>query len=46
MNAGQILDVSKRTVVNHLENIRAKFGVTTTVQAVVKAIRTGELSPL
>ena len=43
---GQILDVSKRTVVNHLENIRAKFGVTTTVQAVVKAIRTGELSPL
>jgi len=42
----QILDLSKRTVITHLENIRAKFGVTTTVQAVVQAIRSGELTPL
>jgi LuxR family transcriptional regulator, quorum-sensing system regulator BjaR1 len=41
-----ILDLSKRTVVAHLENVRAKFAVTTTVQAVVKAMRSGELSPL
>jgi LuxR family transcriptional regulator, quorum-sensing system regulator BjaR1 len=40
-----ILDVKKRTVVAHLENIRAKLQVASTVQAVVKALCSGELQP-
>jgi LuxR family quorum sensing-dependent transcriptional regulator len=41
----QILSISSRTVAKHLEMIRMKYGVRTTLQAVVEAIRRREIFP-
>ncbi|MDH6234884.1 LuxR family quorum sensing-dependent transcriptional regulator [Mesorhizobium soli] len=40
-----ILGISKFTVERHLSNIREKDGATNTVQAVVEAMRRGEIQP-
>ena len=40
----ETLQISERTVENHLRNIRQRLGVKTTSQAVQSAIRLGELS--
>ena len=42
---GEILTVSHHTVKTHVERIKRKFGVRTRVQAVVEAIRTGQIDP-
>jgi LuxR family transcriptional activator of conjugal transfer of Ti plasmids len=41
----QILSITERTVVFHIENAKKKLGVTTRSQAVVKAITEGHLTP-
>ena len=41
---GQILSVSQKTVNFHIENVKRKYGVATRMQAVVSAIRQGQLS--
>ncbi len=40
---GQILSISAKTVNYHVENAKRKLGVATRIQAVVAAIRAGEL---
>jgi LuxR family transcriptional regulator, quorum-sensing system regulator BjaR1 len=38
-----ILSISQKTVTHHLDHIRRKLGVANTTQAVVAALRAGEL---
>ena len=40
-----ILEISKRTVFYHLDNAQKKLGVTTRIQAAVKAAITGIIEP-
>src|SRR5690349_14676136 len=40
---GQILSISAKTVNYHVENAKRKLGVATRIQAVVAAIRSGDL---
>ena len=40
-----ILRISEATVISHLDNIRRKFNVANTTQAVTQALQSGELQP-
>lgn len=42
---GEILSISEETIKNHLKAIRSKMDVATTVQAVVLALRSGQIQP-
>jgi DNA-binding CsgD family transcriptional regulator len=41
---GQILSVSSKTINYHIENAKRKFGVTTRIQAIIAAMRSGKLA--
>ena len=41
---GKILNISQKTVNYHVENVKRKFGVATRIQAVVAAMRQGQLA--
>ena len=42
---GKILDISERTVVFHIENVKEKMGVSSRLQALTKLIFAGEIDP-
>ncbi len=42
---GQILGISERTVVFHIDNVKRKLGVGSRMQALVKLVMSGEIEP-
>jgi DNA-binding CsgD family transcriptional regulator len=42
---GQILDISDKTVNYHVENMKRRYKVTTRIQVVMVAIRSGAMPP-
>jgi DNA-binding CsgD family transcriptional regulator len=42
--AGMLLGISERTVHNHIESAKRRLGVATRVQAIVRALTTGQIS--